>query len=443
MPTPRCGCVDLSPTLRRCLRSVMPAIGGVGLLMVSLAAEAGGILIYEAGHEGTGLANAGSAVLATDPSILMTNPAGISQLSGTQINFNAQVIFGDLSFSRDGENTFSGNEGGNALKYLPGSSFFISHQLDERSSIGFGMYGNFGLALDYDDDWTGRYFTQESAIIGVSFQPTYAYKITDDLSIGVGPRFMLGYFRTEVAVNNNVLGLGNADDGQLRYKDTDWGTGVNVGLLYNLNERTRLGLAYTSKIKLEFNDKPDLDGITNPLLRLALNRLDVDALSLEMNVPQTVTTSISYQLDPQWTLLASLGWQDWSDFGKVSVEVDTDSAETSTTAEREYKDTWHVSLGAQNQISPKLRWNVGVAYDSSAVDDKDRTVDNPMNESWRLATGVNYALQENLDVHMSYTLVWLGDMEDQQTKRRSGATVSGEYSNAALHVMGGGLVWRF
>ncbi|WP_231507569.1 MULTISPECIES: OmpP1/FadL family transporter [Pseudomonas] len=414
-----------------------------GLLFASLQAEAGGIMIYEAGHEGTGLANAGSAVMASDPSILMTNPAGISQLAGTQINFNAQLILGDVSFSRDNANTFGGNEGGNALKYLPGSSFFISHQLDERSSIGFGMYGNFGLALDYDDDWAGRYFAQESAIIGVSFQPTYAYKITDDLSVGLGPRFMLGYFRTEVAVNNNVLGLGNAEDGQLRYKDTDWGTGANVGVLYNLNERTKLGLAWTSKIKLKFEDKPELKKITNPLLRLALNRLDADQLNVDMNVPQTVTTSVSYQLDPQWTLLGSLGWQDWSDFGKVGVEVDTGLGSTSRTAQRQYKDTWHASIGAQHQINPKLRWNVGLGYDSSAVDDKDRTVDNPMNEAWRLATGVSYALQEDVDVHMSYTLIYLGDMDVQQTKARSGGSVSGEYKNAALHVLGGGVVWRF
>lgn len=414
-----------------------------GLLFASLQAEAGGIMIYEAGHEGTGLANAGSAVMASDPSILMTNPAGISQLAGAQINFNAQLILGDVSFSRDNANTFGGNEGGNALKYLPGSSFFISHQLDERSSIGFGMYGNFGLALDYDDDWAGRYFAQESAIIGVSFQPTYAYKITDDLSVGLGPRFMLGYFRTEVAVNNNVLGLGNAEDGQLRYKDTDWGTGANVGVLYNLNERTKLGLAWTSKIKLKFEDKPELKKITNPLLRLALNRLDADQLNVDMNVPQTVTTSVSYQLDPQWTLLGSLGWQDWSDFGKVGVEVDTDLGSTARTAQRQYKDTWHASIGAQHQINPKLRWNVGLGYDSSAVDDKDRTVDNPMNEAWRLATGVSYALQEDVDVHMSYTLIYLGDMDVQQTKARSGGSVSGEYKNAALHVLGGGVVWRF
>ena len=411
--------------------------------MSASTAWAGGILIYEAGQEGNGLANAGSAALANDPSVLMSNPAGITRLKGTQISTNAQVILGDLRFSRDGDNRFDGNEGGNALQYLPGASLFISHQLDERSAIGFGMYGNFGLALDYDDDWAGRYFTQEAAVIGVSMQPTWAYTFTDDLSIGVGPRIMVGYYRTEMAINNNLLGLADRPDGQLEYKDTDVGVGVNLGLLYQLAPRTRIGLAYTSKVKLEFKDKPHLKDISNPLLDVALRRLDVDSLELDLNVPQTVTFSIAHQLDDQWTLLGSLNWQDWSDFGDVGVEVDSNAGGTSRTVDRRYKDTWHAALGAQYQATRQWRWSVGLGYDSSAVDDKDRTVDNPMGEAWRLAAGVNYQVDEGLDLHVAYTLVWLGDMDVEQTKARSGSTLSGSYDNSALHIIGGGATWRF
>lgn len=406
-------------------------------------AWAGGILIYEAGQEGNGLANAGAAVLATDPSVLMSNPAGIAQLNGTQLSANAQVILGDIRFSRDSGNQFSGNEGGNGLQYLPGASLFVSHRLDDRASVGFGMYGNFGLALNYDDDWAGRYFTQEAAVIGVSLQPTFAYQITDDLSVGIGPRFMYGYYRTELAINNNLLGITDRPDGQLEYKDTDWGAGVNVGLLYKLDARTQIGLAYTSKIDLEFKDRPSVRDVSNPLLNAALNRLDVDNLELDMSVPQTVLLSVSHQLNDQWTLLGSLGWQDWSEFGEIGVEVDTNVAGTSRTVDRSYKDTWHASIGAQYQMTSKLRWNMGVGYDSSAVDDKDRTVDNPMNETWRLATGFNYQIDEGLDLHLAYTLVWLGDMEVEQTKARSGNSLSGSYDNAALHIIGGGATWRF
>lgn len=413
------------------------------LSLLSGKSFAGGILIYEAGQESNGLANAGSAALATDPSVMMSNPAGITALRGTQLNANAQVILGDMRFSRDSNNQFAGNEGGNALEYLPGASLFISHQIDERSAIGFAMHGNFGLALDYDDDWAGRYFNQEAAIIGVSFQPTLAHKFTDDLSIGIGPRIMYAYYRNETAINNNLLGLRESPDGQLEFKDTDVGTGVNVGLLYQLSESTQLGLAYTSKIDLEFKDSPKIRNVDNPLINAALRRLDVDSLELDMSVPQTVVFSVAHDLNPEWKLLGSLGWQDWSEFGDIGVEVDASAADVSRTADRKYKDTWHASVGAQYQASSRLRWSMGLGYDSSAVDDKDRTVDNPMGEAWRVATGFNYKVDEGLDVHAAYTLVWLGDMDVDQTKARSGDTLSGTYRNAALHIIGGGATWRF
>lgn len=419
------------------------AVSAALCTLLSGYAFAGGIMIYEAGQEGMGLANAGSAALASDPSVLMSNPAGIAQLKGTQVSANAQVILGDIHFSRDANNQFDGNEGGNALQWLPGASVFVSQQIDERSAIGFGMYGNFGLALNYDYDWAGRYFSQETAIIGVSFQPTIAHQFTDDLTVGIGPRIVYGYYRTEMAINNNLLGLRDNPDGQLEYKDTDVGVGVNLGLLYRLSDSTQVGLAYTSKVKLEFEDSPDVSKVSNPIINAALNRLDVSSLELDVNIPQTATLSIAHQLDPQWKLLGSLGWQDWSEFGEVGVDVDANAGGVSRTVDRQYKDTWHVSVGAQYQATRQWRWSLGLGYDSSAVDDKDRTVDNPMAENWRLATGVNYQVEEGLDLHLAYTLVWLGDMDVEQTKSRSGETLSGTYHNAALHIIGGGATWRF
>ncbi|UUC53087.1 outer membrane protein transport protein [Pseudomonas citronellolis] len=420
-----------------------PAILAGALGLAAGNAWAADALIYEVGQEGTGLANAGSAALARDPSVLMSNPAGIAALAGTQINANGQVLLGHYKFSRDDANQFDGNEGGNGLKYLPGASFFVSHRIDERNAIGFGIYGNFGLAVDYDDDWAGRYFTQEAALLSVSFQPTLAHKFTDKLSVGIGPRLVYGYYRTEVAVNNSLLGLIDRPDGQLEYKDTDVGTGFNIGLLYELNERTRVGLAYTSKVKLEFKDRPDLDGINNPLLNAALNRLNVDKLELDLNIPQTAVLSLAYDLDPQWTLLGSLGWQDWSDFGNIGVEVDANAGGVSRTVDRNYKDSWNASVGAQYQATPKLRWSMGLGYDSPMVDDSDRTVDNPAGAVWRLATGINYDLGDGMDVHFAYTLMWLGDMDVEQTKSRSGTTLSGTYKNAALHALAGGVTWRY
>jgi long-chain fatty acid transport protein len=204
-----------------------------------------------------------------------------------------------------------------------------------------------------------------------------------------------------------------------------------------------LGFAYTSKIDLEFEDRPSIDDISNPILNLALRYTGDPRLKLDMEVPQTATVSATYNLDSQWKLLGSLGWQDWSEFGKIGVEVDANNNGIDKTVNRKYKDSWHASLGTQYQFDPKMRWNIGVGYDSSIVDDKDRTVDMPQAATWRFATGFNYSVDSAFDFHLAYTLGWLGDMDVEQTKARSGTTLSGKYTNTYLHILGGGVVWHF
>ncbi len=163
-----------------------------------------------------------------------------------------------------------------------------------------------------------------------------------------------------------------------------------------------------------------------------------------MTVPQTVTLSLFQQLDRQWALLASVNWQDWSEFGQVGVQVDTTANNAqSTTIDANYKDTWHLSLGAQYQATQQLLWNVGVAYDSSAVSDSNRTVTVPMAESWRIATGATYALNKDTDVNVSWAMVWLGDMPVDQSKTLSGDRISGQFDNAWIQAVTGNMTWRF
>lgn len=138
-------------------------------------------LAYEIGTDNTGLANAGSAARAQGPSTIASNPAGMSYLQGTQITGGLQVLYGDLTFDRDAGTNVPGSGNGNALDPIPGGSFFISHELDDHWSVGFGQYGDFGLAVNYDNDWSGRYFAQNSSLLGLSLMPSVAYRFNEQL----------------------------------------------------------------------------------------------------------------------------------------------------------------------------------------------------------------------------------------------------------------------
>ena len=402
-------------------------------------AWAGGIMLYEIGTDNTGLANAGAAARAQGPSTIASNPAGMSYLPGTQITAGLQVLYGDLSFDRDSNTNVPGSGSGNALDPIPGGSFFVTHQLDDHWSVGFGQYGDFGLAENYDNNWSGRYFAQNASVLGVSMVPSVAYRFNDQWSVGIGVKAMYGMLKADTAIDRSPFGLTDRSDGQFKYRDNDWGFGANVGVIYAPQPGTRLGLTYTSKVDLNFEDKLDVKG-DGPALR----RLDNANTQLDMTVPQTVTLSLFQQLDRQWALLASVNWQDWSEFGQIATQIDTTANNArSTTVDAGFKDTWHLSLGAQYQATQQLLWNVGVAYDSSAVSDGNRTVTVPMAESWRIATGATYALSKDTDVNVSWAMVWLGDMPVDQTKTVSGSRLSGQFDNAWIQAVTGNMTWRF
>jgi long-chain fatty acid transport protein len=396
-------------------------------------------MLYEIGTDNVGLANAGAAARAQGPSTIASNPAGMSYLPGTQITGGLQVLYGNLKFNRDDDTNVVGSGSGAVLDPMPGASFFISHQLDDHWSVGFGNYGDFGLAVNYDNDWSGRYFAQNSSLLGLSFVPSLAYRFNDQWSVGVGVKAMYGMLQAQTAIDRSPFALTDRGDGQYKYKDNDWGFGANVGVIYAPQPGTRIGLTYTSKVDLKFEDGLDVKG-NGPLLQ----RLDDTNTELDMTVPQTVTLSLFQQLDPRWALLASVNWQDWSEFGEIAAQVDTTAIDAvSTTIDAHYKDTWHVSLGGQFQATPQLLWNFGVAYDSSAVSDGNRTFTVPMAESWRLGTGATYALNEDTHVNVSWALIWLGDMPVDQTKSLSGNRTSGQFDNAWIQTVTGNMTWRF
>ncbi|MNZ69264.1 Outer membrane protein P1 precursor [compost metagenome] len=418
---------------------IKPKTGCLLCLSLSTWAHAGGIMLDEIGTDNTGLVNAGSAARAQGPSTIASNPAGLSYLDGTQIAAGAQLLFGDLSFERDSSTTSTGGNGGNALPLIPGANLFVSHQVDEQWSLGLGFYGDFGLALDYDDDWAGRYQIQDPSIIGVSLVPSASYRFNDEWSLGLGLRAMYAMLDSEAAIDRAPFGLLDRADGQFSYEDQTWGYGARVGVIHAPRPGTRIGLAYSSSIDLDFDERLDVDGSD-----LALARLDDSKLQLDMKVPQTLTLSLYEQIDQQWAVLATLNWQDWSEFGEIGVEVDTTAGSAQAqTIDANYKDTWQLALGAQYRATARLLWNAGVAYDSSAVSDSDRSVLLPMAASWRLGTGATYRLDQDTDLNFSWDLIWFGDMPVEQTKPLSGERLSGEFKDAWVQTLTGNMTWRF
>lgn len=423
--------------------------GQLATLIGALASTplmAGGLFMYEVANDNVGLANAGAAARAQNPGTLASNVAGMSYLPGTQVSGGLQLLHSNLEFTQDGNSNVAGGDSGTLLEWAPGGSLFISHQLDENWHVGFASYGDFGLAIDYENDWSGRYFTQNDELLGLTLQPSVAYRFNDKWSIGLGLRAMYAMLESQLAIDNSPLGILNEPDGSMTYKSHDWGFGANLGVIYQPWQGTRIGLNYASEIKLEFEDALSSEGLT-PLISGGLQAAGIIGADTKvtMNVPQTLTLSLYQALNDRWALLASANWQNWSRFGQVGVQIDSGNP-VSATVDANFKDTWHLSLGTQYQASTRLLWNLGVGYDSSPVSDEDRTFAMPLGSTWRLGTGLTYALDQQTDLNLSYALVWMGDMKIDQQKQlplNNPKRTSGELEDAWIQALSINATWRF
>jgi long-chain fatty acid transport protein len=419
------------------------ALGALG----AGSAAAGGLTLYEVGTADVGLASAGYNARAQDASTVLTNPAGMTRLDGSQLTLGAQLLYADLKFSiGPGTSAALGTgDGGNPVGWFPGGSAFYTHSVSPDLKLGFGLAGNFGLSEKYDADWVGRYYIQEGTLIGLSLLPSIAYRVSDKLSLGATLNIMYGSFENKVAVNNANPAFA---DGQLKLDDSTWGWGVNLGLLYELDPRTRLGLTYNSQVDLDFTAQAEFSGLAPGLSTLLANRGLLNAnIDLGMKVPQGVMGSVFHQLNDRWALLGSVGWQQWSKFGKVEVGVDS-SNPTSLTTALGYKDTWHVAGGAQYRLSDPWTLNFGIAYDSEFQDSSNVSPALPANAAWRFGIGAQKQESKTFSWGVAAEYAYGGTLD---VNKQSAAPVAlggrgnlvGSYNDTASFFFAGNVNWKF
>jgi len=305
--------------------------------------------------------------------------------------------------------------------------------------LGVGVFTNFGAPESWDPAWLGRYYTTKTTLLGISIMPGVAWHVTDGLSLGATLNTMYGRLRQEVAIQNVAP---QASDGSLQVSSSTLGVGGNAGILYALSPSTRLGVTYTSPVKLNFSSKPGFSGVGPGLSAvLAATGLDTATLDLGMTVPQTVTFGFFHALGDRWALLGDVGWQNWAAFGAVEIGIATSNPRGITT-QIAFKDSWHLGLGAQVQLSPEWLLSFGAAYDSSMTDDANRSLSLSLASQLRLGIGGQVTLDDHWSLAMASELLWGGSPIIDVDRGVLAGHVSGSYSSTWILFFSLGFTWK-
>jgi len=252
---------------------------------------------------------------------------------------------------------------------------------------------------------------------------------------------MIGYLREKVAINNVDPNLGG---GKLKLQDWTLGYGGNIGVMLEPLTDTRIGVTYLTPVSLNFNPAANFTGLGPGLTALLLKRgLLTGSIDLGLTVPQAVTVGIFHQFNDRFAIMGNINWQNWSKFGEVEVGVDSANPKSLTT-NLHYEDTGHIAIGDQYRPQDKWLLMAGFAFDSTMVDESDRTVSAPIGSQYRYGLGAQYEYSKSVKLGFDYELQWWGNLSlTQGNGGDARGTVSGTFGDTFVNVFCANVTYKF
>ncbi|MBK6756173.1 MAG: outer membrane protein transport protein [Moraxellaceae bacterium] len=405
---------------------MLPKTLALMIAVASGSAWSAGFALNEQSIKSMGMAQAGRASAAADATTLFGNPAGMTQLEGTNLSGNATFIY----VPTDIENVQGSQAGTNNGDMIPPTwvgSGFISHQMSDDLSIGIGNFAPFGLASNYESSFQGRYFGDKSKVKVIGIQPTIAYKLTPELSIGVG----VSVSQLEGTLSKYSVGL--QDPVEVNGDDISYG--YNVGVLWQVMPQTRIGFDYRSKTEYSLEGTTELTGIGVKF-----------PATLDISTPATFELSLSHALNPNVNVHSSISLTQWSVLENLVIKNGGGASGPfkSSTEELDWKDSWAYSVGADWKAGDALTLRAGLGIDKTPVSDAHRSVRVPSEDRMVATLGLSYPINDSTSIDVAYMFLKedTAHVDVSKTTPAGPVTYSADYKGMG-HLIGAQLNMKF
>ncbi|MCK5395602.1 MAG: outer membrane protein transport protein [Gammaproteobacteria bacterium] len=448
------------------INSFSKTLLAIGIASAASITHASSFALIENSASGQGAAFAGAAAVAEDASTIYFNPAGMTQLSGSQVVVAGHIVAVTADYTDSGDSTtFAGspllgsNSSADETGFIP--NFYYSTELENGVFVGVGVNVPFGLATDYDNGWVGRYHSLLSEIASVNINPSIAWKATDSVSVGFG----LSIQYVELELTNNIdsfaacAGLeaaaggptgpvtcdyaipgDAARDSKLKLDGDSLEFGWNTGILIEMENNSRLGIAYRSSVKhdVEGDAAYNLDGTldsvaTQATAAFGFNVLQNTPLEATAELPETFSVSFAGDINEKWTALFDWTWTGWSNLDTIVIRQEGGIPGQEPTLDLDYANTNRYSVGVHYRPDNKWVYRGGLAFDETPIKTPESTTARiPGNDRTWLSFGLGYAPSTTWSLDFGYSHLFISDTDINSNTgaSSSGATLIGSYESS-------------
>lgn len=421
---------------------------GLGLVLLGAAgtASAAGFKVNEQDAKAMGMANAFTAQ-ADNPSALYYNPAGITQLSGTQVSLGSLVINVPQTEFVGSTELGSGTEKAKRDIFIV-PTFYVTHAVEGTPvTLGFGINSIYPLAKTWDDGSIFRHYIQDIAIKPINFQPTIAYKVNDSLSVAAGVDMTYAQVSLKKVA---YLPVGSS------YTPTEFGTlstdgtatdfGYNLGLMWKPCTNIKVGVNYRSAIKLNIDGDANL--LTLPTISNPYGASIHSTASTTIKLPASLALGVSWKANDKLTLEVDAERTDWSSYQNLNLIFNTTDPTLGALSNRpntkNWKDVWAYKIGGQYALTPNLDLRAGYAYDNTPAPDATVAPELPDADRHNFSIGVGIH-KNNVALDLAYMYVMFKDRDVYSSAVSALPTFQYEHGtySSDVHIFGANVTVKF
>lgn len=426
-----------------------------------MAAFAEGYQVNTLSAKQEGMAHTGAALHLGAESMIF-NPAGMGFMDKTL----------DLSASVSGVISEASATVPDGTKYTTSNDVSTPFQISGAFSIydnlkaGITINTPYGSGIDWGNNWPGSVLNQSVKIQVFNIQPTVAYRVLPNLSIGVG--LMVAWGSVDLnkgLVNPHTLDavlasqgmpqdmlFGNTAPASVNLKGTaEVAVGYHVGAMWDINEKITVGASYRSKMDMKVEAGDATLTYANAVAQQALQSLtglNGSNFSAQLPAVAVLTMGASYKPIEKLTIAFDAQLSFWGAYKQLDINfLDDKLAAFNQHLPKNYKDSWAFRLGAQYALTDRFDVRAGFIVDTTPVDENYFNPETPGMTRLEPTVGFSFRPTPRLSVDLAFTYVtglsrngsnaYTDLVAAQAYQQAYEATGNVDYANAVAAQLGG------
>jgi long-chain fatty acid transport protein len=296
----------------------------------------------------------GNAFVATadNPSAIYYNPAGITQIEGSEAQLGVLNYLGiNTSYEATG-----GGDLDTDFEVIPVPElYYVYSPKDSQFSFGVGAYAPFGLGVQWPNDPAMRPYALESRLQYLTFNPVVAWQAHPTLSFAVGPT--INY--SQILFTRGLL---SPTDDYYKFKGTDVSFGFNAGVLWQPSEHWSFGANYRSPSTMTYDGDSHYSSTGNPTASTSTKA--------RVPFPQIISAGISYRPTPKWNIEANIDYTDWNTLDTITLDGTRNIFGFDLPLVLNWNESWFYEFGVTRQFDNGWFASAGYFYCTETASDE-------------------------------------------------------------------------